>query len=414
MARTSAQQGVTMLTDSLKNIKVVDFSHIVAGPVCGMLLGDMGADVIKVEPLGGELGRAIGPPWQQQQSVTSLSVNRNKRGIALDLKSVDGRVVALALMRDADVVIESFRPGVMARLGLDYDIVKALNPAVVYCSISAYGQKGPLHKRPGVDGNIQAVTGLMSMMGNPGSTPAKVPIPIADMVTAYLSVISILASLQGRLHQHGGEHLDVSLYNCTLMLQHLSLSSFLTTGQAPEKTGSAAPYAAPNEAFKTADGWIMVAAYHPARWTALCGLLELPELVQDERFLDNPARVQNRAQLHPLLEQRFVRRGSAHWLQQLEQQDILCAPVANYDELTCTDHYLQSGVEIELQHVEAGVLRMPGFAINSHPGAPLMPPPAVGEHTAEILAALGFTEQQIEAFEAAGAVGVRPRQEVMA
>ena len=414
MAHTRAQQGVTMLTDSLKSIKVVDFSHIVAGPVCGMLLGDMGADVIKVEPLGGELGRAIGPPWQQHQSVTSLSVNRNKRGIALDLKSVDGKGIALALMRDADVVIESFRPGVMARLGLDYDTVKALNPAVVYCSISAYGQKGALHKRPGVDGNIQAVTGLMSMLGNPGSTPCKVPIPIADMVTAYLSSISILASLHGRLHQRSGEHLDVSLYNCTLMLQHLSLSSFLATGQTPEKTGSAAPYAAPNEAFKTADGWIMVAAYHPARWTALCRLLELPELVQDKRFLDNPARVQSRAELHPLLEQRLVCHTSAYWLQALEQQDILCAPVANYDELTSTDHYRQSGVEVELAHVEAGVLRMPGFAINSHPGAPLMPPPAVGEHTVEILAALGFSELQIVALEAVGAVGVHSRQEVTA
>lgn len=403
-----------MLTDSLKSIKVVDFSHIVAGPVCGMLLGDMGADVIKVEPLGGELGRAIGPPWQQHQSVTSLSVNRNKRGIALDLKSVDGKGVALALMRDADVVIESFRPGVMARLGLDYDTVKALNPAVVYCSISAYGQKGALHKRPGVDGNIQAVTGLMSMLGNPGSTPCKVPIPIADMVTAYLSSISILASLHGRLHQRSGEHLDVSLYNCTLMLQHLSLSSFLATGQTPEKTGSAAPYAAPNEAFKTADGWIMVAAYHPARWTALCRLLELPELVQDKRFLDNPARVQNRAELHPLLEQRLVCHTSAYWLQALEQQDILCAPVANYDELTSTDHYRQSGVEVELAHVEVGVLRMPGFAINSHPGAPLMPPPAVGEHTVEILAGLGFSELQIVALEAVGAVGVHSRQAVTA
>ena len=249
-----------MLSDSLKNIKVVDFSHIVAGPVCGMLLGDMGADVIKVEPLGGELGRAIGPPWQQRQSVTALSVNRNKRGIALDLKTEQGRSIALALMADADVVIESFRPGVMAKLGLSYDTVKALNPDVVYCSVSAYGQTGPWHDRPGVDGIIQAVTGLMSMLGDTQSTPAKVPIPIADMVTAYLAAISILAALHGVGQQGQGEHLDVSLYNCTLMLQHLSLSSFLSTGQAPEKTGSAAPYAAPNEAFKTADGWIMVAA----------------------------------------------------------------------------------------------------------------------------------------------------------
>jgi crotonobetainyl-CoA:carnitine CoA-transferase CaiB-like acyl-CoA transferase len=403
-----------MLTDSLKDIKVVDFSHIVAGPVCGMLLGDMGADVIKVEPLGGELGRAIGPPWQQRQSVTSLSVNRNKRGIALDLKSDTGREIALELMRDADVVIESFRPGVMARLGLDYASVNAINPGVIYCSVSAYGQTGTWHDRPGVDGIIQAVTGMMSMLGSPDSDPSKVPIPIADMVTAYLSTISILASLNGRRRQGEGEHLDVSLYNCTLMLQHLPLSSFLSTGLAPDKTGSAAPYAAPNEAFKTADGWIMVAAYHPARWSALCSLLGLPELMQDERFLDNPARVQHRNQLHWLLEQRFIRETSAHWLARLEEQDILCAPVASYDELTSTEHYRQSGIEVELPHADAGVLRMPAFAINSHPDAPLKAPPAVGEHTFEILHALGYSERQIATFEEAGAIGLRLRQEVSA
>ena len=403
-----------MLSDSLKNIKVVDFSHIVAGPVCGMLLGDMGADVIKVEPLGGELGRAIGPPWQQRQSVTALSVNRNKRGIALDLKTEQGRSIALALMADADVVIESFRPGVMAKLGLSYDTVKALNPDVVYCSVSAYGQTGPWHDRPGVDGIIQAVTGLMSMLGDTQSTPAKVPIPIADMVTAYLAAISILAALHGVGQQGQGEHLDVSLYNCTLMLQHLSLSSFLSTGQAPEKTGSAAPYAAPNEAFKTADGWIMVAAYHPARWTTLCTLLEVPELTDDQRFIDNPARVKHRAALHALLEQRFIRRGSEDWLQRLEALDILCAPVAGYDELVSSEHYRQSGVQVDVPHEDAGTLRMPGFAINSHPGAPLKPPPAVGEHTAEILLALGYSERQVEDLAAAGAVGVRLPQESMA
>lgn len=400
-----------MLTNSLKDIKVVDFSHVVAGPVCGMLLGDMGADVIKVEPLDGELGRAIGPPWQQRQSVTSLSVNRNKRGIALDLKSDRGRTIALELMREADVVIESFRPGVMARLGLDYASVKATNPGVIYCSVSAYGQTGTWHDRPGVDGIIQAVTGLMSMLGHPDSNPSKVPIPIADMVTAYLSTISILASLNGRRRQGQGEHLDVSLYNCTLMLQHLSLSSFLATGQVPEKTGSAAPYAAPNEAFKTADGWIMVAAYHPVRWTALCDLLDVPELMQDERFIDNPARVQHRDQLHRLLELRFIGETSEHWLSRLQARDILCAPVARYDELTATEHYRQSGVEVELPQVDAGVLRMPGFAINSHPDAPLNAPPAVGEHTLEILQTLGYSERQIAEFEAAGAIGVRPREE---
>ncbi len=403
-----------MLTDSLKNIKVVDFSHIVAGPVCAMVLGDLGADVIKVEPLGGELGRAIGPPWQQRQSVTSLSVNRNKRGIALDLKTEQGRRIALDLMRDADVVIESFRPGVMAKLGLGYNTIKSLNPDVVYCSISAYGQKGPLSERPGVDGIIQAVTGLMSMIGDPQSNPCKVPIPIADMVTAYLAAISIVASLHGVHHQGQGEHLDVSLYNCTMMLQHLSLSSFLATGQAPEKTGSAAPYAAPNEAFKTADGWIMVAAYHPARWAALCTLLDLPELIQDRRFIDNPSRVRNRSQLNQLLGQRFICTGTEDWLRQLEAQDILCAAVTSYHELMNTDQYRQSGVEVSLLHDETGVLRMPGFAINSHPDAPLKPPPSVGEHTAQILTALGYSEQQIAAFAAAGAIGLRLPLEAMA
>ncbi len=370
-----------------------------------MWLGDLGADVVKIEPLDGELGRTIGPPWQNGQSVVALSVNRNKRGLAIDLRQPAGRDAVLGMAERADVVLESFRPGVMDRLGLGATALRRVNHRLVYCSISAYGQLGAQRERPGVDGVIQAVTGFMSTLGEPGGAPCKVSAPVADMAAGYLAAMSVLAALQQRHRTGEGQHLDVSLFNAALMLQQVPLSFFLSTGQVPAKTGSAAPYAAPNEAFPTRDGWIMVAAYQPQRWHALCELLGMPELAEDPRFRNNTDRVARRAELGALLGARFRERDSAQWLQLLEDADILCAPIASYEDVTRSRQYLDSGIEWRMDHPEAGPVRAPGFAAGFPPGHSARAAPLAGQHSREVLADYGLSLHEIDALVAKGVVG---------
>jgi crotonobetainyl-CoA:carnitine CoA-transferase CaiB-like acyl-CoA transferase len=397
-----------MLHNSLSGLKVLDFSHVVAGPVCGMWLGDLGADVTKIEALDGELGRSIGPPWQGGESVVALSVNRNKRGLAIDLRCPAGRDAALQMAVQADVVLESFRPGVMDRLGLGYAALRSVNPRLVYCSISAYGQQGALRERPGVDGVIQAVTGLMSTLGEPGGAPCKVSTPIADMSAGCLAAMSVLAALQQRHRTGEGQHLDVSLFNATLMLQQVSLSFFLSTGEDPARSGSAAPYAAPNEAFPTRDGWIMVAAYQPERWRALCQVLDLRSLLDDSRFANNGDRVARRAELADLLGAKFLERDTAAWLELLGKADILCAPIASYSEVTRSRQYRDSGIEWCTDHPVAGTVRTPGFGVGCAPDSAARPAPLTGQHSREVLADYGLSTLSIDSLVANGVIRQAP------
>ena len=316
-----------MLSDALQGLTVIDFTQIAAGPISTMLMADMGARVIKVEPPDGELGRGLGPGWIGTDSALFHAFNRNKDGIALDLKSAEGLAVARRLIAGADIVVESMRPGVMDRLGLGYATLAADHPALVYCSISAYGQSGPYADRAGVDGVLQADAGLMSLIGVEGGEPCKVQSPVVDVMTGYVAVMGILAKLAQRQRDGQGGHLDVNLLNAALALQQSSLTSYLADGQLPVRAGSAAPYSAPNQAFRTADGWIMVAAYMPERWRRLCQTLGLPELIDDPRFATSPLRVTNRPALVEALTRVFSTRTTAQWLHVLRDADILCARV---------------------------------------------------------------------------------------
>ncbi len=395
-----------MPRDSLDGIRVLDFSHVVAGPVCGMLLGDLGADVVKIEALEGELGRTLGPPWINGESVVALSVNRNKRGLAVNLKDPEARKAVLRMAANADVIIESFRPGVMEKLGLGYPEIATLNPGIVYCSVSAYGQNSSQRDKPGVDGIIQAATGLMSTLGEAGAGPTKVSIPIADMTTGYLATVTILAALQKRSRTQTGQQLDVSLYNATIMLQQVGMSFFLATDEEPQRIGSAAAYAAPNEAFPTADGWIMVAAYQPERWKKLCVELDFPELETDIRFSTNSLRVLNRAALNDYLGTAFRKRPSSEWIGVLNAIDILCAPVATYKEVTQSPQYRHGGTETYVDHPVAGRVRMPSFSVGDMgaESTPSLPPPMIGEHSELILAEYGFSPTEIDVLMSRGAV----------
>jgi crotonobetainyl-CoA:carnitine CoA-transferase CaiB-like acyl-CoA transferase len=397
-----------MPRDSLNGVRVIDFSHVLAGPVCSMTLADLGAHVVKIEPPDGEIGRRIGPPWISGESAVFISVNRNKHSVAIDLKTEAGRQIVLRMLRDADVLVENFRPGVMNSMGLGFDALRELNPRLVYCSISAFGQKGASSKRPGVDGVIQAVSGLMSTLGTTNDEPLKVPIPVADMMGGYLASIAILGALHRVRTGGSGQHLDVSLYNATLMMQQIGFAAFFASGREPEKTGSAAPYACPNEAFPTQDGWIMVVAYHPQRWHALCEVLAMPALRADPRFATNDDRVRHRATLHQILAARFAERTTAQWMERLAARDILCAPVASYRDVVETAEYAECGLAQTIDHPGAGSMRTHGFALgpSDSPSAPDLPAPLIGQHTLQMLQQYGFADSEIAGLLNAGVIRV--------
>lgn len=387
-----------MLRTALENLKVVDFTQIGAGPTCSMLLADMGARVIKVEAPEGELGRTLGPPWIGDDSALFHAFNRNKLGLCLDLKAPEGMAVARTLIAQADVVIESMRPGVMKRLGLDYAQLAADHPRLVYCSISAYGQSGPYADRAGVDGILQADSGLMSLIGSPGAEPGKVQAPVVDVVTGYVACVGVLAQLQQRTQSGQGGYLDVNLMNAALALQQSSFTSYLSDGELPQRMGSAAPYSAPNEAFETADGWIMVAAYNGGRWDRLCEALALPQLIGDERFASSPLRVAHRGAMRDVLAGAFRARSTDHWLAELNAADILCARVADYGDVERHPQVAANQMIATIDDPAAGAVRTPGFPINSAEAnrLPHAPAPRRGQHTREILAAAGYDALHIE------------------
>ena len=397
---------MSSINRALDGIRVLDFAQVGAGPTCGMLLGDLGADIVKIEAPGGDIGRKLGPPFQNGESVTAMSFNRNKRSLVLDLKKPEAVQVVTRMVGQADIVLESFRPGVMDRLGIGWTALSAIRPSLVFCSVSAYGQTGPWRDKPGVDGILQAVSGLMSNIGFQDAPPAKVQAPVVDLATGFLATLSVLAALRERDRTGEGQHLDVSLYNSALMLQQSAVASFLASGEGPAKLGSAAPYSAPNEAYPTRDGWIMIAAYHEGRWEALCDALEAPELLSDPDFATSPLRVAHRAKLMQAMTLRLAHRNTAEWQEILEARDIICGPITEYDEVLASPQLAHNGTIVEMDHPVAGKVRMPGFAIGDRNAQSRVrrPPPMIGEHSSSVLGEFGFSERDIAALLAAGAM----------
>ena len=398
------------LNDTLQGITVLDFSQVGAGPTAGMLLGDLGADVIKIESLAGDIGRKLGPPWQHGESVVSMSFNRNKRSLAIDLKRPQAQALVQRMAQSADVVLESFRPGVMDRLGLGYEALSAQHPSLIYCSVSAYGQTGPWADKPGVDGIVQAVSGLMSNIGNEDSPPMKVLVPAADMVTGYLATLSIVAALHQRNragpHQGKGQHLDMSLFNSAVMLQQSALASYLSNGELPARTGTAAPYSAPNEAYPTQNGWIMIAAYHEDRWRALCQVLGDPGLADDPRFATNPQRVANRHALMHVLSQHLSHQTSETWQARFEAADIICGTIANYHQLMASPQVAHNGIVVDTHNPIAGLVRMPGLAVGDRDAQSRVRhgPPALGQHSLDILRQFGLSEAECQSLMSEGVI----------
>ena len=397
----------------LEGVRILDISQGAAGPTCGMLLGDLGAVVVKVEPPGGEWGRRLGPPFLGGVSAAFLGMNRGKRSVGVDLKRPGAAEALLRLAASCDVVLESFRPGVADRLGVGYEAIRARNPRLIYAAISAFGQEGPWRDLPGVDGVVQAMSGLMSVTGTTPGPPVKVGVPAGDMLGGIFASQAVLAALLARERTGTGQRVDVSLLDALLAFQVVPFSMYQASGEAPGRLGSAAPYAAPNEAFATSDGHVMVAAYTAQRWPALCTVLGVPDLATDPRFCTNGERVVQRESLHTILETIFVTRSTAEWMGLLQEVDIICGPLLDYDGLMSEEHFKEYGMTANAEHPAVGALttvRGPVRFSDSHAEVRERTPAIAGEHTREVFAEAGLEEEEIADLLASGAVFV-PDQE---
>ncbi|WP_158964481.1 CaiB/BaiF CoA transferase family protein [Chachezhania sediminis] len=375
----------------LAGIRVIEFCQIAAGPFCGMLLADFGADVIKVEnPRGGD-GLRSWPPLSEGFSENFASLNRNKRSVALDLKDPADLAVARQLCLSADVVIENNRPGAMTRLGLGYDALKDDNPRLVYCAMSGFGQTGPRSNQGGFDVTIQAMAGVMSVTGEPDGGPVKCGVPVSDFSTGLYGAFSVSAALRKVAETGRGEFIDVSLFGSTLAIAALQTSEFFGTGRVPVKMGAAHPRNAPYEAFRARDDYFVLAAGNNKLWQTVCDTVEMPELVQDPRFLTNSDRARNQKELRAVLEVAFGRETAAHWVDRFQALGVPCGPINTYAQALTDPQVEQMGWVSEMTLPSGVRTRTFGSPVGLGGVTPPIrrAPPDLGEHTAEILSELG-------------------------
>jgi crotonobetainyl-CoA:carnitine CoA-transferase CaiB-like acyl-CoA transferase len=404
---------------ALDGLTVIDLSTVLAGPYCTMLLGDLGADVIKVEPPEGDATRGWGPPWIGDEADGTrtaayyLSVNRNKRSIRLDLRTDGGKRILRRLIEGGDVLVENFRVGGLARLGFDDEMLATLNEGLVHLAISGYGTDGPDAPKPGYDFVIQAVSGLMSITGFPeaaGGHPTKVGVAIADVVTGLQGAVAVLGALLHRermgIERAHGQRVDVSILESTLAVLVNQAQNAFVSGRAPRRRGNAHPNIVPYETFETRDGEIAVAVGSDRQWRRFCDALELSQLPEDARFVSNGLRVENRDVLRPILVDRFRQRGRADWLAVLEAAGVPCGPIQDLLEAFDSTQAKALGIHVQVHHRSLGAIDQvaPAARLSATSATIRRPPPLLGEHTREILEELGFANEEIAAFGAEGVV----------
>ena len=378
------------LNGALSGIRILDFTRVLAGPFCTMLLADMGADVIKVESPQGDDTRQWGPPWygegDERQSAYYLSVNRNKRSITLNLKTDGGREIARQLAAHSQIVVENFKPGTMAAFGLGYDDLIALNPVLVYGSITGYGQTGPYHERPGYDFVIQGQSGLMSITGAVEDEPHKVGVAISDVIAGLFATSSLLAALRHAERTGQGQQVDISLLDTSIAALVNVASNALVSGQAPARYGNAHPSIVPYQTFHAADGIFTLAVGNDRQFASLCQLIERPDLCSDSRFSTNPTRVENRTALITILDEIFLTRTADEWVAALLEHDIP-AGLVNDVTTALNDPQVQARGLVQEIDLLGNVLQLVGHPIGftATPATVRKSPPTLGKHTEEVL-----------------------------
>lgn len=392
----------------LAGVKVVELSHIMAGPVCGLMLADLGADVIKVEKIpGGDDTRRAVPPKIGDESAAFMMMNRNKRGIAIDLKTSGGIEAMRRLLRDADVLIENHRRGTMERLGLGYESLKKVNPGLIYCAVSGFGRTGPYADRGGFDLIAQGMSGLMSITGEgPGRPPVKVGAPVTDITAGILAAMGVLAAYVHRLKTGEGQVVDTSLFEAGIVHTYWQSAICLATGVPPGPMGSAHPLNAPYQAFPTADGWINVGAANQRNWEKLADALGAEALKSDERFRTNADRMANLAALTALLDEKFRMRPTAEWLTRLEAAGVPAGPVLSVAEMHADPQARAREMVVRVEHSGVGPVETIGAPVklSATPASVRRGAPQFGEHTREVLRAHGYTDAEIDRMVKDGAV----------
>ena len=393
------------MTRALQDVRVLDVTQVMAGPFCAMLLCDMGADVIKIESPAGDSSRRMAGA-RGSDSASFNAVNRGKRGIVVDLKASGGADVLRRLASHADVFIENYRPGVLGRLGLDYDALRGVNPRLVYASISGYGQTGPAAHKGGFDLVAQGVSGLMSVTGEPDRPPVKVGVPLTDLGAGLFAACGILAALHARERTGEGQLVDTSLVDAGVALSVWEATELFSRGAVPGPLGSAHRMSAPYQAVRCADGYITLGAANDRIFRRLAELLGHPEWLDDTRFENDSGRVENRGLLVDLIEDVTSRQSRQYWLDRLEAHDIPCGPINDYREVMQDPQVRAREMVVETRHPTLGTLSTLGTPIklSGTPLTPGRPAPLLGQHTDEVLAAAGYGKDQIAALRAAAVV----------
>lgn len=392
----------------LSGMRVVELAHIMAGPLCGMMLADMGADVIKVEKIdGGDDSRRMVPPKVDNESAAFLMMNRNKRGMALDLKSEKGKEVLADLLKHADCVIENFRYDTMKRLGLSFEDLKSINPGLIYVEISGYGRTGPYCERAGFDLVAQGASGLMSITGpGPDGAPVKVGAPVTDITAGILAAMAAAAAYAGKQKTGHGTRVDTSLFEAGITHTYWQSAIALATGESPKALGSAHPLNAPYQAFATADGYINIGAANQRNWLRLLDVIHAPELNDDPRFINNANRMAHLDELVDVLNGHFRKKTSDVWLDELDEAGVPAGPILSIGEMLEHPQALARGMIVETEHERLGAIKGLGMAVKFHGVESIdsRPPPVHGQHTTEVLLELGYSDSEIQELYSGGVV----------